>query len=65
MTGLDLAREIRKVRPEIPILLCTGFIEKDAEAAVKEYGINRVIMKPLNQQKIAEAIRKVLDKKNI
>ena len=63
MTGFDLAREIKNVRPDIPIILCTGFNDKtDAEKA-DVVGIKEFIMKPLNKRKIAETIRKVLEYK--
>jgi len=64
MTGLDLAKEIKKIRPDIPILLCTGFQDKDIEAKVQEVGITGYVMKPLNKREVAVAVREMLDKKN-
>jgi PAS domain S-box-containing protein len=63
LTGLELAGEILKVRPDIPIILCTGFSEKvDAEAAA-EAGITRFMMKPFTMREMAAAIRRALGKK--
>jgi len=63
MTGFGFAREIRSIRPDIPILLCTGFKEKEDEEKSKDLRINAVITKPINKREIAFAVRKVLDKK--
>lgn len=63
MTGFDLAKEIRKIQPNIPILLCTGFDEKDIDHKLKEAGIGGYIMKPINKRVMAEGIWKVLNQK--
>ncbi len=64
MTGFDLALEIRKLRPDIPIIMCTGSSDKMDQARAKETGIQDFIIKPLNTQKMAAAVRRVLDEKN-
>ncbi len=60
LTGMDLAREVRRLRPDIPILLCTGFSEKITPDSVKELGIE-LLMKPYGMRQISEAVRKILD----
>jgi PAS domain S-box-containing protein len=62
MTGADLAKEMMRVRPDIPIILCTGFSENITEEKAVEMGVRAFAMKPLNMREIAETIRKVLDK---
>jgi len=62
MTGFDLAAEIKKIRPDIPIILCTGFQDKDIDTKISETGIAGYVMKPINMRKMAKNIRKVLDK---
>ncbi|MFC1592353.1 response regulator, partial [Thermodesulfobacteriota bacterium] len=64
MTGFDLAVEIKKIKPEIPILLWTGFQEKNIKDRIQKSGIEDFVMKPINKREIADAIRKVLDKQN-
>ncbi|MDX1314299.1 MAG: PAS domain S-box protein [Eudoraea sp.] len=63
MTGFDLAGEIRKFSPDIPILLCTGFQEKNIEDRIQEMDINGYILKPINKREVAEKIRAILDNK--
>ncbi|MGO9371676.1 MAG: response regulator [Syntrophobacteraceae bacterium] len=62
MTGVDLAKEMLQIRPDIPIVLCTGCSEMISEVAAKEMGIRAFVMKPLGRQNIARVIRKVLNK---
>lgn len=62
MTGLELAKELHLIRPELPIILCTGFSNQiDAELA-HQAGVSAFVMKPLTRAEIAKTIRKVLDK---
>ena len=56
-------REFLKLRPDIPIILCTGHSETVSTDVAKEAGIREYLMKPLAKQELAEAIRRVLDDK--
>ena len=61
MTGVELAREILALRPDMPIIMCTGFSHLvDADKA-RAAGIKAFAMKPLTKKEIAMTIRKVLD----
>ena len=62
MTGDKLAREILKVRPDMPIILCTGYSERFTESQARDMGIKAFIMKPLVIGDLAATIRKVLDR---
>lgn len=64
MTGDELAKELIRIRPDIPIIMCTGFSEKATEERTKDMGIRAVIMKPLVMRELAETIRRVLEKEN-
>ena len=61
MTGDQLSRELMKIRPDIPIILCTGFNPKISEEKAKEIGIKAFAMKPLVRKDMADIVRKVLD----
>ncbi|MBW1868528.1 MAG: response regulator [Deltaproteobacteria bacterium] len=60
MTGDKLAGELMKVRPDIPIILCTGFSPKISEEQAKEIGIKAFAMKPLVRRDMANIVRKAL-----
>ncbi len=61
MTGIELAEELINIRPDIPIILCTGFSEKITEENAKDKGIRAYLMKPLLKIELAKAVRRVLD----
>jgi CheY-like chemotaxis protein len=61
MTGVDLATEILLIRPDMPIILCTGFSEKVNEAVTRKTGIKELVMKPFSMRSIAKVIRRALD----
>jgi response regulator RpfG family c-di-GMP phosphodiesterase len=56
-----LARELKKVRPVIPIILCTGYSDRMDEDKAKETVIRAYAMKPLEKKELSETVRKVLD----
>ena len=63
MTGMELIRELRLIRSDIPIILCTGFNEKITEDNTRHLEIGALIGKPVRIAEIAEKIREVLDRK--
>ncbi len=62
MTGDRLAEELMAIRPDIPIILCTGFSERITEETAIDIGIKGFVMKPIVIRELSEIIRKVLDK---
>ncbi len=63
MAGDKFAKEILKMQPDMPIILCTGYSEKITRESAGEIGIRKYIEKPLNKHEISIAIREVLDGK--
>ncbi|MBN1106567.1 MAG: PAS domain S-box protein [Deltaproteobacteria bacterium] len=61
LTGTDLAIEVQKIKPGIPILLCSGFSDLVNEEEAKAMGIGGYVMKPIVRKEIAGAIRRVID----
>jgi DNA-binding NtrC family response regulator len=64
MNGLELSREFLAIRPNIPIILCSGFSEMISTEEIKNIGIKEFLMKPILLGEIAQTIRKVLERKN-
>jgi len=62
MTGLELAKAIIRTRPELPIILCTGFSETVTAEAAKAAGVKEFIQKPIGARRLAETIQRVLGK---
>ncbi|MGV8056856.1 MAG: PAS domain S-box protein [Smithellaceae bacterium] len=63
MTGTVMAAELLKIRPNLPIILCTGFSEIATSARLKTIGISGFIMKPFTMATLDATIRKVLPRK--
>ncbi len=63
MTGTELAGQIHRVRPDIPIILCTGYSPKAAEN--EQPGISTLLMKPISKDHLVSAIRKILDENRV
>lgn len=62
MTGQMLAKEMMAVRPDIPVILCTGHSDSINEDEAKEMGMKAFVKKPISMGEIANTIREVLDK---
>jgi CheY-like chemotaxis protein len=60
MTGSELAREIRRLRPEIPIVLMTGYVTPALSARARDIGITEVLGKPLVARDIARSLSSAL-----
>ncbi|MBI9076619.1 MAG: response regulator [Desulfatibacillum sp.] len=62
MNGDILATEIMKIRPGVPVILCTGYSSKITQEKAEAIGIRAFAMKPLRKAELARSIRQVLDK---
>ncbi|MDD5222425.1 MAG: PAS domain S-box protein [bacterium] len=60
--GTELAREMKSVRPDLPVILYTGYGEKTISEDAREAGINELIFKPIVTRDLALAVRKILDR---
>jgi CheY-like chemotaxis protein len=61
MSGLDLAERLRALRPEIALLLTTGYAGGLIDTAATDALPIKVLMKPYRQAKLAQAIREAID----
>lgn len=60
MTGIELARQILSERPEIGIILLTGYVPDLVAREAREVGIAAVFSKPPRWQDLDEAIRRLI-----
>jgi DNA-binding NtrC family response regulator len=61
LTGEELSKRLMEIRPDIPILLCTGYSDQIDAASAAAMGIKKFLKKPLEMGKLANIIRQVLD----
>ena len=64
MTGVELAKEIWEIHPDIPIILTTGFSHAVDEEKTMDMGFSGFLKKPINREVLVGTIRKVLDRNN-
>ncbi|WP_457552892.1 response regulator [Desulfobacula sp.] len=62
MTGVKLFENLRQIRPDISVILCTGHSPMINEEKAQQLGFAAYIMKPASTKRIAKTIRKVLDR---
>ena len=63
MTGLELARELLRIRPDLSIILCSGLNEPVPAEKIKGAGIQEFFVKPIGKNEFAKIVRRVLDRK--
>ena len=63
MSGDKLAGELMRVKPEIPVILCSGYSARTSQEQALAMGIRAFVPKPILRSEIAATIRKVLEKK--
>ncbi len=61
MTGIWLASKVMETRPDIPVILISGFIEPGTGQKARDAGIRELIMKPVKKAELSDIIRRVLD----
>ena len=59
--GTELADKIKHIRPNVPIILCTGFSELITSAKAHDMGVAQFIMKPFVRREMAVSVRRALD----
>ncbi|MCP3899594.1 MAG: PAS domain S-box protein, partial [Desulfobacteraceae bacterium] len=61
MTGDQLSKKILSIKPDIPIIICTGFSERINKEQAETIGVRGFLMKPVVKSELAQMIRDVLD----
>jgi PAS domain S-box-containing protein len=60
MTGDEIARQIKAIRPEIPIILCSGFSDRINPQTMETIGISALLMKPIIYADLAQTVHRIL-----
>ncbi len=63
MTGATLVKALRRIRPDIPIILCTGFSHLVNAETAQALGVDAFVMKPGVTRELAVTIQQVLEKR--
>jgi len=65
LTGEQLAKELLATRPNLPIIICTGYSSKIDAQKANFVGVSAFIMKPVDKRELANTIRSVLDREKL
>ena len=65
ITGTDLASKMKAIRPDLKVIIITGYSDNLSEEVLYENGISEVILKPMILDDFSKVIRRVLDNKKI
>ena len=60
LTGLTLADNIRQIRPDISVILCTGYTELITADEASSFGIKKILMKPITMKQLEKIIESIL-----
>ncbi len=60
MNGLQLATALRRIRPDLPIVLLTGYIDELDPAVIEEAGVTNLVRKPITFEELAAVVAKTL-----
>ena len=62
MSGLQLAEQVRKIRPELPVILTSGYISPEDQARADQLGIHAVLTKPVNTKELLSTLGALFEK---
>ena len=61
MTGLELTEKLLNIRPDIPVILCSGYSDEVPAKMVQKLGIKDFLLKPVDMEVLVNSVRRVLD----
>jgi len=59
MSGFELATELQKLRPDIPILMTSGYVRPEDREAARQQGVRDLLLKPYTAAELGEALAQV------
>ncbi|MFW6011215.1 MAG: PAS domain S-box protein [Desulfosalsimonas sp.] len=63
-TGLELIKDLREIRPDLPAILCTGYSERVSRKKADALGVEAVLLKPISKSDLAVAVSNAFKKTN-
>ncbi len=61
LTGVELAAALLEIRPDLPIILCSGYNQRISAENIQDFGIRAFCHKPVTEEELGQAIRQVFD----
>jgi len=63
MSGVELTREVHKIKPDMPVIMSTGHSDLVTKEEALKMGISKYVVKPIQGDELIDAVREVLGKK--
>ena len=60
LSGLDVAQELARIRPELPVVITSGYITEELRANALQAGVRHLIYKPNTVDELCEVIQRLL-----
>jgi len=60
MSGLDLAEALRGIRPDIPIIINSGFVDTPTQIRISALGNQRLLLKPFSVESLTQAVHQAM-----
>jgi two-component system cell cycle sensor histidine kinase/response regulator CckA len=61
MSGLDVAREMSRIRPDLPVVVASGYITDELRGKAPEAGVRQLVYKPNSAEELCETVRRLMD----
>ncbi|HEY5808768.1 MAG TPA: ATP-binding protein [Povalibacter sp.] len=61
MSGIDVARQVLEIRPELPVVITTGYVRSSDIAAIRDMGVRDLILKPDTIEELAAVVGRYLE----
>jgi two-component system cell cycle sensor histidine kinase/response regulator CckA len=61
LSGLDIAQEVHAIRPEVPVILCSGYTNSFSANELREHNIADFFAKPMDFERLIRRIRELVD----
>jgi CheY-like chemotaxis protein len=65
VSGLEVAREIRRLQPALPVVLTSGYVSEDLVATAAAAGVVQVVYKPSSAHELCETIHRILASRSV
>jgi CheY-like chemotaxis protein len=59
-SGFELARRMRRTRPDLPVIVTSGYVTEDDEATAREIGVRALLLKPRTMDELGDALARAL-----
>jgi len=60
MTGSQFSKKLKEIKPDIPIILCTGYSSLVDEDRARQIGLTAYLIKPISMTELAETVSKII-----